>query len=323
MIDGQSFQYMLMGKEWAGDPPVITWSFAENSTFDATLGLSYSGYPTFEAASDSVQKKLVRMAFQAWENVADIDFVETDDSSSVDIRIGWDSIDGSSSSGGVILGQATVWSVNGNLTCAAIQIDLADQSNADFTTGSPTPGTWSFLGTVTHEVGHTLGLDHSKVSSALMYSQASDTVSLTSDDIAAIVAVYGQSQGISISQDPEDIPSLEKGIDPSYYLASNSDVAGAGLDPVEHFNTYGWQEGRNPSSLFDVAFYLSANPDVSAAGINPLTHYLESGWIEGRDPSENFSTSAYLNANPDVELAGINPLIHYLTFGYGEGRALS
>lgn len=319
MIEGQSFQYVLMGKEWAGDTPVITWSFAEESSVDTTLGLSYSGYPTFEAAFDPVQKELVRMAFQAWEDVADIDFVETDDANSVDIRIGWDSIDGS----GVTLGQATVWSVNGNLTCAAVQIDLADQPDADFTTGSPTSGTWSFLGTVTHEVGHTLGLDHSEISSALMYALASDTVSLTSDDIAAIVAIYGQAQGISISQDPEDFPSLEQGIDPSYYLASNQDVAAAGQDAVEHFNTYGWQEGRNPNSLFDVAFYLDANPDVSAAGINPLTHYLEFGWIEGRDPSEDFNTSAYLDANPDVELAGINPLIHYLTFGYGEGRALS
>lgn len=323
MIEGQSFQYVLMGEEWPGDPPVITWSFAENSYFDAVLGLNYSGYPTFEASFDSVQKELVRMAFQAWEDVADIDFVETDDASSVDIRIGWDSIDGSGSSGGTTLGQATVWSVNENITRAAVQIDLADQSDADFATGGPSEGKWSFLGTVTHEVGHTLGLDHSEFSSALMYAQASDTVTLTSDDIEAIVAVYGQSQGTSISQYPEDIPALEKGIDPSYYLASNPDVAAAGLDAVEHFNSYGWQEGRDPNSLFDVTYYLSMNSDVSAAGINPLAHYLEFGWIEGRNPSKYFSTISYLDANSDVKLAGINPLIHYLTFGFGEGRALS
>nr|WP_319493590.1 matrixin family metalloprotease [uncultured Desulfobacter sp.] len=323
MIDGQSFQYTLMGDAWAGDSPVITWNFAENSLVDATLGLSYSGYPTFEAIFDSEQKELIRMAFQAWEDVADIDFVETDDASSVDIRIGWDSIDGSSNNGGATLGQATVWSVNDNITRAAVQIDLADFSTADFSTASPASGKWSFLGTVTHEVGHTLGLDHSEFSSALMYALASDTVTLTSDDIDAIVAVYGQSQGLSVSQDAEDLPDLEKGIDPTYYLDSNPDVAAAGLDAVEHFNAYGWQEGRNPNSFFDITYYLTANTDISAAGINPLAHYLEFGWLEGRDPSTNFSTNDYLIANPDVQLAGINPLIHYLTFGFSEGRPLS
>lgn len=321
MINGQSFQYSLMGEEWAGDSPVITWSFAEYSSIDLTLGRSYSGYPTFEATFDSEQRDLVRMAFQAWEDVADIDFVETDDASSVDIRIGWDSIDGSSNS--TTLGMATVWSVNDNITCASVQIDIADQSDADFTTGSPASGKWSFLGTVTHEVGHTLGLDHSEYTSAMMYAMASDTVALTSDDIEAIVAVYGESQGASIPQDTEDISALVTGIDSTYYLDSNQDVAAAGLDAVEHFNSYGWQEGRDPNSLFDVSFYLEANPDISAAGVNSLTHYLEFGWSEGRDPSADFCTSDYLDANADVELAGINPLIHYLMFGSGEGRALS
>jgi len=31
--------------------------------------------------------------------------------------------------------------------------------------------------------------------------------------------------------------------------------------------------------------------DVKAAGVNPLDHYHTNGWKEGRDPSPNFDTS--------------------------------
>jgi hypothetical protein len=72
--------------------------------------------------------------------------------------------------------------------------------------------------------------------------------------------------------------------DVSYYLATNPDVAAAGVDPFSHFLRYGWREGRNPSHVFDVRYYLSANPDVANAGINPLLHYAWAGMREGRQP---------------------------------------
>jgi hypothetical protein len=75
---------------------------------------------------------------------------------------------------------------------------------------------------------------------------------------------------------------------------------------------------NNP--LVDDAFYLAVNPDVAAAGIDPLVHYDQFGWREGRDPSAQFDTEAYLEANPDVAAAGINPLTHFLQYGRFEGR---
>ena len=319
-VDSRTFQYSLMGEKWPGSQPTITWGFAENTAYDLILKQSYTGYPVFEAAFDATQKQLVRSAFQVWEDAANIDFVERSDTSAANVRIGWDSIDGRSLNGG-ILGQATVWSTNSIFTQSAIQIDLADIPEADFTTDSPSFGKWSFFATVAHEIGHALGLDHSSSPLALMYSQAGSVVDLTADDIAGIVAIYGQPR--TVSQSAKDIPSLAKGVDPTMYLAANPDVAYAGIDPVIHFSSFGWREGRDPNNFFDVQFYLEANPDVNAAGINPLDHYLQFGWKESRDPSESFSTSSYLDANPDVELAGVNPLLHYLMFGYGEGRLLA
>jgi hypothetical protein len=76
------------------------------------------------------------------------------------------------------------------------------------------------------------------------------------------------------------------------------------------------------TSMFDANYYLAHNPDVAAAKMDPLYHYNTYGWKEGRDPSADFSTSKYLAADPDVKAAGMNPLYHYVTYGYYEGRAI-
>lgn len=110
------------------------------------------------------------------------------------------------------------------------------------------------------------------------------------------------------------------GFDAAFYLRMNPDVAAAGVDPLQHYRSSGFREGRNPSALFDVAFYLSRNPDVAAAGIEPLAHYMAGGFREGRNPHPLFQSAGYLSVNPDVAAAGINPLIHYATSGGFEGR---
>ena len=112
------------------------------------------------------------------------------------------------------------------------------------------------------------------------------------------------------------------GFDRAYYLSANADVAAAGIDPWQHYQQYGWREGRNPNGLFDVKFYLSTYRDVAAAGIEPLTHYMQYGWREFRDTSAAFSTVAYLSKYADVRAAGINPLVHFINDGMREGRTL-
>lgn len=75
------------------------------------------------------------------------------------------------------------------------------------------------------------------------------------------------------------------------------------------------------SALFDVDFYLAKYPDVALAKLDPFEHYCSYGWEEGRDPSADFSTKFYLEANPDVAAAKVNPLAHYAVNGVNEGRA--
>lgn len=76
----------------------------------------------------------------------------------------------------------------------------------------------------------------------------------------------------------------------------------------------------NPDAFFDTRYYLANNPDIAAVHIDPLEHYERYGWHEGRDPSAQFSTHKYFAANPDVKAAGVNPLEHFLTYGQSEGR---
>jgi len=109
------------------------------------------------------------------------------------------------------------------------------------------------------------------------------------------------------------------GFDPGYYLAMNPDVKAAGVDPYEHYITYGWTEGRDPNALFSTNLYLAANPDVEAAGVDPLTHFEAYGWEEGRNPSPGFDVRLYTLNNPDVASAGENPLDHYLVYGQAQG----
>ncbi len=80
----------------------------------------------------------------------------------------------------------------------------------------------------------------------------------------------------------EAIDPVRAEFDVEYYLATYADVAAAGVDPFEHFMTFGWREGRNPSKRFIMAPYLEANPDIAAAGVNPFAHYIVTGRGEGR-----------------------------------------
>jgi hypothetical protein len=108
--------------------------------------------------------------------------------------------------------------------------------------------------------------------------------------------------------------------DTLFYLSHNPDVDQAGVNALDHYNTSGFHEGRDPNPFFDTSFYLAVNKDVAASGVNPLDHFHQSGWKQGRDPSANFDTTLYLIHNPDVAAAQIDPLEHFLRFGFFEGR---
>lgn len=78
--------------------------------------------------------------------------------------------------------------------------------------------------------------------------------------------------------------------DTGWYLTEYSDVAEAGIGPIEHYLRFGAEEGRNPSPKFDTVYYLATNPDISVTVTNPLVHYIQFGREEGRAPSRRADT---------------------------------
>lgn len=126
--------------------------------------------------------------------------------------------------------------------------------------------------------------------------------------------------------------------DPTYYLQRYKDVAQSGIDPLEHYYTSGWKEGRDPALGFSTSYYLATNPDIAAAGVNPFWHYIAEGQAQGRAPiapraalsdSVHFATSAiradfdvafYLERYPDVAALCYDPVEHYCVAGWLEGR---
>jgi hypothetical protein len=133
---------------------------------------------------------------------------------------------------------------------------------------------------------------------------------------------------LNIEVPTQQLPVTAVGL--SGYLSANPDVAASGMDPLYHYDTYGWNEGRDPAWNFDTQLYLLHNPDVAAAGADPLEHYLIYGRDEGRPIYDavgsqaiedgSFDPEYYLLLYTDVGKAGFDPYQHYLLYGWKEGR---
>jgi len=124
-------------------------------------------------------------------------------------------------------------------------------------------------------------------------------------------------EGTSSELDPKAVALL---FDEQWYTRIYPDIVQSGADPLTHYLTIGWREGRRPNAVFDPRWYFQAYPEVAQAGIEPLTYYVTIGSKKGHNPSEDFDADFYLQTYPDVAKAGILPLLHYVTAGKREGR---
>ncbi|MBO9422390.1 hypothetical protein J7481_22965 [Labrenzia sp. R4_2] len=147
-----------------------------------------------------------------------------------------------------------------------------------------------------------------------------------------------------IIDDPDILfqnPLLDELFDDEGYLAANPDVAAVvstgAITAEEHYEMYGWQEGRNlsrdTSTDFNEEIYLENNPDIAAAVAagtfsSGREHWDLWGAIENRvfsQATKDFNEDLYLELNPDVAVAVENGVFnngreHFLSNGADEGR---
>ena len=182
--------WVYMGDKWGYSPGMGTaggqvyWSFADLDLSSA-LAKIFLEYPTMNTPLTQWEREEVRTAFDTWEKVSNIDFVEVPDSAAANIRFGKTYIDGY----GCTLGETTVWpnSTLATIREVSIVIDTADQAVPTDALSTPL----GFLSTAAHEIGHAIGLDHSANPNAIMYPYYNGMTRLSSEDIAGIQAIYG------------------------------------------------------------------------------------------------------------------------------------
>ncbi len=122
----------------------------------------------------------------------------------------------------------------------------------------------------------------------------------------------------SVEEFNHALNSAEKSVtvDGKWYLAEYPEVAELGISAAEHYDKFGWIEGRHPR--FDAEWYLEQYPDVALAGVDPLEHYIRHGRDEFRHPA--FNATWYKLEYCDVAKSALDPKKHYQIIGKQQGR---
>lgn len=127
--------------------------------------------------------------------------------------------------------------------------------------------------------------------------------------------------------------------DESFYL-KNYGKEIHGVNPLLHYISYGYKEGKNPSFNFETNFYLIKYNDTR--GQNPLIHYALYGRNMGNFTNDNqlkarndfdkaikiikennlYDCEGYLNRYDDVKKSGMCPVEHYIRYGFNSNRKM-
>jgi O-antigen biosynthesis protein len=77
-----------------------------------------------------------------------------------------------------------------------------------------------------------------------------------------------------------------------------------GLNRLLHYGLVGRAKGGSTSPWFDAEYYLRSNPDVVHSGLDPLCHFQRWGWREGRSPLPGLDMRRLLSAQPAMRVRG-------------------
>jgi O-antigen biosynthesis protein len=81
-----------------------------------------------------------------------------------------------------------------------------------------------------------------------------------------------------------------------------------GINRLLHYGLVARFRGLSPTPWFDAEYYLQSNPDVVQSGLDALEHFQRWGWREGRSPLPGVDMRRLLGSQPGLRVAKGNPL---------------
>lgn len=304
ILTGATTQYVRSGLKWpqpggTGNPLTITYSLSNLLTAD--LGGTLSPSVVYEAVEE---------ALGLWAQYAPINFVEQVDSGPApsegsysgfnrpNIRIGHHAIDGRNN----VLAHAYL--PDGSGLAGDVHLDTGE--------------TWTTLGTfnsidiievLTHELGHSLGLNHEETNDAIMnptYGGRYDgpgTGFLLQDDINGIRAIYGTGVG-SVTPLPRDPTAAADAftLDEDESLASGASVLVNDADP----------KGQSLTAVLATApahGELTLNPDGTFSYTPAANFFGEDSFVYRATNGlfESPATVVTLTVRPNLDLPSAAP----------------
>lgn len=319
----QSSDFVLSNFKWAGGGNgvaggQVTWSFAtllnvnNRLAFDTTLS-------SFLPAGFEDE---VRRAFDAWEAVANIDFVEVSDSGIVDIRLGGNFIDGGSGT----VGTAFTTFFPGQIVNVDIQFDTAE----NWTLGTTSGSTIGFFEVATHEIGHAIGMGHENDVAAIMNAFIGGATNLTTDDINAAVTIYGAAAGTTTTLETlvtgDDIFGTDDADQLTGTTLGELITLNSGDDFVFALDGNDTVDGGDGDDIIDAGG--GDDQVVGGAGNDSLSGGLGDDWIDGGDGIDvGFFTGFHTSYTIDREgtlltvlgLEGTDSLVNVESLSFMDG----